>query len=129
MSNLSEIFAFSVEKAIKRKGISLAELGRKVGESRSNFGKLVKNPRTLKTIEKIAEALEMDPLELLMGGAESHPISECYRRVSESLLTPPLELCIAGLQKEGLTAEGEVLLRKGLRPIPPGSTKSKKQTG
>jgi transcriptional regulator with XRE-family HTH domain len=64
---LSERFSHNMKQARRRKRLSQTQLGRRAGVSTSYVSMLERNQRTppLGTLERIARALQVRPVELL----------------------------------------------------------------
>lgn len=60
-----EQFYERVTELIKSKGMTIAEFERKAGLSNGSVGKWKINRPLMSTVEKVAEALEVNPVELL----------------------------------------------------------------
>lgn len=65
--NLSSSFVSNLEKALSDKGFSPSSLGFHMGISSSYIYEILSNKKnpSLKTVQKISDALEIDPMELL----------------------------------------------------------------
>jgi len=64
-TELKDMIRERVQKLCREKGISQTELGKRIGISKSTMSDNLKSDMRLSTIQKIANALEIDLIDLL----------------------------------------------------------------
>lgn len=81
-----------IERIANMKGVSGAELARRVGSDRSTINRYFKGTRkiAMEEIPKFAEALDVDPVELLIGKDEFSKITNLKPVSQETVRIPVL---------------------------------------